>query len=68
VFEGKERTYIPDFIVNNKLIEIKGFVSDQWIAKLTYNPDVVVIDEKKIQPHMDYVTEKYGKDFIVLYE
>lgn len=30
---GKIKNYIPDFIVNEKLIEIKGYDSPQWQAK-----------------------------------
>jgi len=63
-----ERNYIPDFIVNNVLTEIKGYRSDQWDAKLKANPDVTVLYEKDLKHIFEYVNMKYGKNFIDLYE
>lgn len=68
IFEGKEREYYPDFITNNGLIEIKGFSTEQWKAKIEQNPDIKVLYKKDIQPYLEYVISKYGKDFIYLYE
>lgn len=68
VFDGKERTYIPDFIVNQTLTEIKGFRTPQWDAKLEYNPDVVVLYKDDMKPILNYVESTYGKDFIRMYE
>lgn len=62
------KKYIPDFIVNRELVEIKGFCSPQWEAKLKANPDVKVLYEKDLQDVFDYVHAKHGKDFIHLYE
>ena len=66
-YEGKIRKYIPDFIVDGKLIEIKGYSSPQWKAKLFANPDVIVLHESDLTDVFDYVTRTYGKDFIRLY-
>jgi len=68
VWEGKQRNYIPDFVVDGQIIEIKGFKSPQWEAKLKYNPDVVVLYERDLRLVFDYVAMKYGKDFVKLYE
>ena len=68
VFEGIEKTYIPDFIVNNIVIEIKGFKSPQWEAKLLCNPYVNVLYEQEMKPILEYVVLTYGKDYIRLYE
>lgn len=68
VWEGKIRKYLPDFIVNGKLVEIKGYKSNQWIAKITANPDVDVLYAAEMKPILEYVNLKYGKDFIRLYE
>lgn len=68
VFEDKERSYIPDFIVNDKLVEIKGYKTKQWDAKLAANPDVVVYYEEDLQEILQYVRLTYGNDFITLYE
>lgn len=67
-FNGKIKTYIPDFIVEKKIIEIKGYKTDEWMAKLAYNPDVKVLYEKDLTEILSYTINKYGKDFIRLYE
>jgi hypothetical protein len=54
---------------DNQYIEIKGFVTDEAIAKIKYFPHKIdLIDENKIQPYIKYTEEKYGKDYIKLYE
>ena len=68
MFDGIEKTYIPDFIVNNIVIEIKGFKSPQWEAKLLCNPHVNVLYEQEMKPILEYVVLTYGKDYIRLYE
>lgn len=68
VFDGVEKTYIPDFIISNKFVEIKGFKSPQWDAKLKYNSDIVVLYKEDMKPILDYVVLTYGKDYINLYE
>lgn len=67
-WKGKIRKYLPDFIVNGRLVEIKGYKTEQWIAKYNSNQDVDVLYEDKMKPILEYVTEKYGKNFIKLYE
>ena len=67
VWKNKIRYYIPDFIVENKLVEIKGYSSPQWQAKLQYNPDITVLYEKDLKDVFEYVVNKYGKDYIRLY-
>ena len=66
-WNGKDRNYVPDFIVDGIITEIKGYKTEQWIAKLEANPDVRVLYEKDLQPVLQYVTMKYGKDFTKLY-
>ena len=56
------------FVVDGLVTEIKGYTTLQWEAKSASNPDVNVIFEKDIQPYLKYVIDKYGKDFIRLYE
>lgn len=67
IFENKERNYYPDFIVNNVIYEIKGFETEQSKAKLLHNNDITLIDKISIKPYLEYVINKYGKDFIKLY-
>lgn len=66
-WKGTTRKYHPDFVVDGVITEIKGYDSPQWQAKHTANPDVVVKFAKDLQHVFDYVTHKYGKDFIRLY-
>lgn len=68
IWQEVVKNYIPDFIVEGALIEIKGYKTEQWLAKLEANPDVKVLYEKDLEPVLNYVKNKYGKDFISLYE
>lgn len=68
IFNGEKHIYIPDFIVEDEIIEIKGYSSKQWEEKIKQNPDVKVLYKNDIKPYLDYVILKYGKNFISLYE
>lgn len=68
VYNNKLLVYIPDFIVDGKLIEIKGYVTNQWEAKIKYNPDVIVLYEHNLSDVFEYVHTKYGKNYINMYE
>lgn len=68
VYEGKIRNYIPDFIIDDRIIEIKGYSTAQWKAKISQNPDIEVYEKEDMDPILEYVIEKYGKDYIRLYE
>ena len=67
-WNGVVKNYTPDFIVNNTLVEIKGYKTLQWEAKLKSNPNVITLYEADIKPILNYVHNTYGKDFIRLYE
>lgn len=62
-FDGRQFKYYPDFVIDGVFYEIKGYESDKDRAKREQHPEVVQIDKDGIQPYMDYVVEKYGKDF-----
>lgn len=69
-FKGIIHKYIPDFIIGDCYYEIKGYSTEQWKAKyesFSKNHKIEVIDKEKIKPYLDYVINKYGKDFIKLY-
>lgn len=71
LYEGNIHYYLPDWIIENTYYEIKGYWSEQWEAKLNQFPkdkNLIVISEKEIQPYLKYVIDKYGKNFISLYE
>jgi hypothetical protein len=67
-WNNKVMNYIPDFIVQGHVIEIKGYKTEQWDAKLKANPDVTVLYEKDLTAVFNYVVNKYGKNYIELYE
>ena len=67
-FEGKIYKFYPDFIVDGKLVEIKGFYTPKNKVKLEKFPNVLFIDRKLIQPYLKYAIEHYGKNFTNLYE
>ncbi len=68
IFKNEEHTYIPDFITNEGIIEIKGYKTIQWEAKEISNPDVKVLYENDIKFYLNYVIQKYGNDYIKLYD
>lgn len=69
VYEGIERKYIPDFLVNDNFVEIKGYCSKQWLSKLKQFPkEITVLGKKEMEPILQHVMEKYGNNFTSLYE
>ena len=68
IHNGVVKNYIPDFIVNDILIEIKGYKSKQWEDKIKFNPDIKVLYENDLCNIFTYVKDKYGEDYIKLYE
>jgi hypothetical protein len=68
-FKNKKHLFYPDFMVENRYVEIKNFESDLTDAKIYYFPhEIKVIYKKDIKPFLNYTIERYGKDFISLYE
>jgi hypothetical protein len=67
-FKDKVKNYIPDFIVNSELIEIKGYKTEEWEAKIKCNPDVKVLYKEDLNEIFSYVIYTYGKNYIRLYE
>ena len=65
---GKKRTYTPDFIVNNEIIEIKGFLDEKTNVKLKLIPNLRILFKKDLNKEFEYVENKYGKNFTCLYE
>lgn len=60
--------FYPDFITNEGLIEIKGKQDKNYIYKQQANKDVKFLFKEDIQFYIDYCINKYGKDYIKLYE
>lgn len=69
VFENTKHLFYPDFIVEGIYVEIKNFESDLTDSKISYFPhEIKVYYKDTIQPYLKYVKDKYGKNFIYLYE
>ena len=69
IWENKIHKYIPDFITDEGIIEIKGRKTKKSLEKENQFPQVKVIDTNLIKPYLDYVINKYGDNFWkVLYE
>lgn len=72
-FNGKIYKYYPDFILkDNSYIEIKGYYSELTHIKhksfISMGYKLIVIDKNTITPYLKYTINKYGKNFINLYE
>jgi hypothetical protein len=68
IFEGEEKIYIPDFVVDGSIVEIKGYRTAQWESKEKYNPDVKVYGKEEMSIILSWVKCRYGKNFTQLYE
>lgn len=69
IWEGEEHKYIPDFKRNGTYVEIKGYETERDKAKHEQFPHkLVVLRREEMKPILKYVTDRYGKDFIRLYE
>ncbi len=70
-YDGRKFKYYPDFKFKNTnhYIEIKGYLDEKNKAKILQFPhQLTVIDKHTIKFFIDYVREKYGDNFIELYE
>lgn len=68
-YKGRTFKYYPDFEIDGKLYEIKGYESDKDVEKRKQHPEVIQIDKNGISRYIEYVSAKYGKNFCeVLYE
>lgn len=68
--DNEEHKYYPDFIVNDEIIEIKGYVTESWKMKLPVveKEHIKVLYKEDMQPILDYVINTYGEDFYKLYD
>ena len=71
-FEGKMHKYYPDFeLEDGTIVEIKGYWSKQWQAKLNQFPKdkrLLILGKNEMDQILKYVKTKYGDDFIQMYE
>jgi len=68
-YNGLIKKYYPDFMVVDEYIEIKGYHSKQVDAKISQFPHkLTVLHKNDLSEVFQYVEQKYGKDFVELYE
>ena len=62
-YGGKTRRYYPDFIINNTLVEIKGYYTPQVEAKTLSVTDrpIKVLYRKDLDEVFNYIFDTYGK-------
>lgn len=70
VFEGRKHKYYPDFkLSDGSYVEIKGAMTKQNKIKIdSFNGTLIVLGKEEIKPYLEYAVQKYGKDYIKLYE
>jgi hypothetical protein len=68
-YNNLERKFIPDFIIDNTYYEIKGYEDVKLKYKIKYFPyDLKVLYGSDLEYIFNYVVEKYGRNYISLYE
>ena len=68
-WNNEKHIYIPDFITDEGIIEIKGRKTKQSEEKHKQFPNIILIDYNLMKPYLNYVQNKYGENFWeVLYE
>ena len=68
IWKNEIHEYIPDFVTEEGIIEIKGYHTEQWQSKIEQNPDIKVLYKKDIEFYLNYCIIKYGKNFTSLYD
>jgi hypothetical protein len=72
VYNNQIRKYYPDFILEDgTYVEIKGYYTKQTEEKINAFPKnrtLLLLDKHNIKDYLEYVVDKYGKDFYNLYE
>lgn len=69
IYENKTYKYYPDFVLNDTFIEIKGWLDKKNEEKINqFKGNLKVLFKKDLKKEFEYVINKYGVDFIKLYE
>lgn len=69
--KGLNSKYYPDFYIEETktFVEIKGYKEKEFYNKQnSFKQKIIVLDKKNIKPILQYVKNKYGNNFIELYE
>lgn len=69
-YNGDIHKYLPDFVVDEKLIEIKGWKDSKWkIKENKFKDKIKIIDKNEIGKYIDYVIQTYNcKNLFELYD
>jgi hypothetical protein len=68
-WNSETHTYCPDFVKDGTLIEIKGYETEQTKMKYaSVHKPLTILQKKNMKEIFTYVEEKYGKDYINLYD
>lgn len=68
-YNGEVHKYLPDFVVEGQLVEVKGWKDQKWKAKEKKFNNIKIIDKNEIQKYIDYVKQKYNcKDLADMYD
>lgn len=69
IWNNKKYKYYPDFIMNGKFYEIKGYETNKDVVKYkSVGDDLIVLYKNDLNNILSYVKEKYGNDYIKLYD
>ena len=68
-FKDETHNWIPDFILSDGVyVEVKGFLREKDTYKLDqFDKPLILLIDSTIQPYLDYAINKYGKNYIELY-
>jgi hypothetical protein len=68
ILDGVKHYYLPDFkMPDGTYVEIKAWMDERVRIKLASCPGVVILMQKEMTSFLQYAVDKYGKDFVRLY-
>lgn len=67
-YKGKVHNYHPDFVTPDGIVEIKGYVTEQWLEKEKQNPDVKTLYKDDMEKYLKYVHDNYTNCLTDLYD
>ena len=69
-FQGEKHKFYPDFVLQDgTYVQIKGYMGQQNKTKIaSFGGTLQVLGKVEISPYLEYTENKYGKNYIKLYE
>ena len=69
IYKNEQHKYLPDFLVNDELVEIKGYKRDIDAVKLAAVTDkkITILYPKDLKYVSDYLKQTYNKDIDHIY-